>query len=114
MDLALNAGMAGALIVQNTRRPTRTAPLAGVLVAVLTLSAGAQTRIEPDKNSYSPEQDVQLGQQAAAEVRQHLPLVRDESTDQFVEEIGGRLVNAFPGDLRQPAFRYSFDVFNLS
>ncbi len=105
--------MAGAFIVQNTRRPTRTAPLAGVLVAVLTLSAGAQTRIEPEKNSYSPEQDVQLGQQAAAEVRQQLPLVRDESTDQFVEGIGDRLVNAIPGDLRQPAFRYSFDVVNL-
>ena len=113
VDLALNAGMAGAFIVQNTRRPTRTAPLAGVLVAVLTLSAGAQTRIEPDKNSYSPEQDVQLGQQAAAEVRQQLPLVRDESTDQFVEGIGDRLVDAIPRDLRQPAFRYSFDVVNL-
>ena len=96
-----------------TRRSTRPAPLAGVSIIVLALSAGAQTRIEPHKNSYSPEQDVQLGRQAAAEVRQQLPLVNDRVTESFIEEIGNRLVGEIPDDLRQPAFRYSFDVVNL-
>jgi hypothetical protein len=95
------------------QRTTRTAPLAAVLIAVLALSAGAQTRIEPHKNSYSPEQDVQLGRQAAAEVRQQLPLMDDRTTEAFIEEIGNRLVGEIPDDLRQPAFRYSFDVVNL-
>jgi hypothetical protein len=96
----------------DTQRP-RTAPFAVAIIAVLTLSAGAQTRIEPDKNSYSPEQDVQLGRQAAAEVRQQLPLVDDQSTNAFVDEIGERLVGEIPDYLQQPAFRYTFDVVNL-
>jgi Zn-dependent protease with chaperone function len=83
------------------------------IAAAFTLAAGAQTRIEPDKNSYSPEQDVQLGQQAAAEVRQQLPLVEDRVTDQAVEDIGRRLVEEIPDYLQQPAFRYTFDVVNL-
>jgi len=83
------------------------------MVAAIALSAGAQTRIEPDKNSYSPEQDVELGREAAAEVRQQLPLVSDQTTNAFVEDIGERLVAEIPDYLEQPAFRYTFDVVNL-
>ncbi|HXW04501.1 MAG TPA: M48 family metallopeptidase [Vicinamibacterales bacterium] len=99
--------------------PTRTGPnrirtsVVAALVAALTLSAGAQSRIEPDDNRFSPEQDVELGQQAAREVRQQLPLLRDETTTSFVEEIGDRLVAEIPEYLQQPAFRYSFEVVNL-
>ena len=83
------------------------------IIAVLAVSASAQTRIEPHKNSYSPEQDVELGRQAAAEVRQQLPLLNDRSTEGFVEDIGQRLVDEIPDYLQQPEFRYSFDVVNL-
>jgi len=86
--------------------------MAAIAVA-LTMSAGAQTRIEPEKNSYSPEQDVELGRQAAAEVRQQMPLLNDGTTNDFVDRIGQRLVTAIPNDLQQPAFRYSFDVVNV-
>jgi hypothetical protein len=87
--------------------------LTATLLVAVTLSAGAQTRIEPDKNSYSPDQDVKLGQQAAAEIRQQLPMVNDRRTDDFVQSIGERLIAEIPDYLRQPAFRYSFDVVNL-
>src|SRR6185503_18529962 len=76
-------------------------------------SLAAQTRIEPQKNSFKPSQDVQLGRRAAAEVRQQLPLLNDRPTDALVETIGRRLVAAVPARLQQPAFRYSFDVVNL-
>jgi predicted Zn-dependent protease len=82
-----------------------------VLLAGVVLSA--QTRIEPRKNSFSPAQDVQLGRQAASEVRQQLPMLGDRQTDALVERIGARLVAAVPPRLRQPAFRYTFDVVNL-
>jgi predicted Zn-dependent protease len=75
------------------------------IIAVLTVSAGAQTRIEPHKNSYSPQQDVELGRKAAAEVRQQLPIVNDNTTEGFVEDIGRRLVDEIPDYLQQPAFR---------
>ena len=97
----------------DTRR-TRTTPLVAAIVAALSLAAGAQTRIEPDKNSYSPEQDVELGRQAAAEVRQQLPLVNDEPRTQFVEDIGERLVaddSATICSSRRSAT--TFDVVNL-
>lgn len=88
-----------------------------MIVVLLVVLAGAvlsaQTRIEPRRNSFSPAQDVQLGRQAAAEVRQQLPMLNDGPTDALVERIGTRLVAAVPPRFRQPAFRYSFDVVNL-
>ena len=38
----------------------------------------AQTRVTPPKNKYTPEQDVQIGKEAAAEVRQQYPLITDD------------------------------------
>ena len=84
-----------------------------VLTAALALPAATQTRIERHKNSYSPQQDVELGQQAAGEVRQQMPLLNDQRTEDFVERIGDRLVDEIPAEFREPQFRYSFDVVNL-
>jgi len=87
--------------------------VASAAAVAIPLSAAAQTRIEPHRNSYSPQQDVQLGRQAAAEVRQQLPMVNDGPTRDFVARIGERLVAEIPNDLQQPTFRYTFDVVNL-
>jgi beta-barrel assembly-enhancing protease len=86
-----------------------------IMIVVLLAAAvvSAQTRIEPRKNSFSPAQDVQLGREAASAVRQQVPMLRDRQTDALVESIGARLVAAVPPRLRQPSFRYSFDVVNL-
>jgi hypothetical protein len=83
------------------------------LTTAIVWSAAAQTRIELDKNSYSPKQDVELGQKAAAEVRQQMPMLNDERVEDFAERIGDRLVDVIPPEYRQPEFRYSFDVVNL-
>jgi predicted Zn-dependent protease len=85
------------------------------LVVALLLSAtlSAQTRIDPRPNSFRPAQDVELGRQAAAEVRQQLPMLNDRATENLVEQIGARLVAQIPARFRQPGFRYSFDVVNL-
>jgi hypothetical protein len=80
---------------------------------LVSLAPSAQTRIEPHDNSYSVEQDVQLGQQAAGEVRQQLPLLDDEQVESYIDRMGRDLVDAIPRELQQPAFRYSFDVVNL-
>ena len=52
--------------------------LAAVVALTMTLAPAAQTQIVPPKNSFKPEQDVQLGQRAAQEVRRQYPLLRDE------------------------------------
>ena len=96
-------------------RHTRPSTIAIAALTAFTLSAAgaAQTQVTPPKNKYKPQEDVQLGQEAAREVRQQLPMLDDDRTEEYVEDIGDRLVDAIPGDLRESAFRYSFDVVNL-
>ena len=82
------------------------------LAAVLTVTApaAAQTRIDADENRFSPAQDVELGRRAAAEMRRELPIVRDREMENYVGRIGERLVAAIPARLRQPQFRYTFQI----
>jgi hypothetical protein len=81
-----------------------------VLSATLVL---AQTPVTPPDNKYSPAQDVELGREAAQEARQQLPLLRDDAVTSLVDEVGRRLTNGIPANLRHPEFRYSFDVVNV-
>jgi predicted Zn-dependent protease len=91
------------------KRQTAASIIATVLIA---LPLGAETRIEPRRNSFTPAEDVRLGRQAAAQAREQLPMLNDRATENLVERIGARLVAAVPVRFRQPAFRYSFDVVN--
>jgi len=87
-----------------------------MIVAAVVLSVsivGAQTKITPPKNKYSPSDDVKLGRDAAAQVEQQLPLLRDDSVTSYVSDIGQRLVDAIPAELRHPEFRYTFKVVNV-
>src|SRR5688500_11837294 len=86
--------------------------LPALLLAVGIASAGAQTKIALDPNSYSLQQDVQLGQEAAAEARKQLPMLNDDRVDDYVENVGENLVGAIPPELRHAGFRYTFEVVN--
>jgi beta-barrel assembly-enhancing protease len=86
---------------------------AAALLTVTTSLAVAQTRITPPKNKYTPAQDVELGQQAAKEVEQQMPLLRNDRIESFVDRIGRRLVQVMPSELEHPEFRYSFEVINV-
>ena len=85
--------------------------VAAVLISVSI--ASAQTKITAPKNKYTPEQDVQLGREAAAQVEQQLPLLRDDNVTSFVSDIGRRLVDSIPAELRHPEFNYTFKVVNV-
>ena len=88
--------------------------IAGLALALLSVGlVGAQTVITPSKNKYTPAQDVELGRQAAAEVEQQLPILRDGDVTSSVGAIGRRLVDVIPPELRHPEFRYSFQVVNV-
>lgn len=87
-----------------------------MIVAAVALSVsivGAQTRITPPKNKYSPNDDVKLGRDASAQVEQQLPILRDDAVTSYVSDIGQRLVDAIPPDLQHPEFRYTFKVVNV-
>lgn len=94
------------------RRPSAVlAALCAVSLAVMAVTA--QTVVTPPKNKYTPEQDVQLGKEAAAEVRQQYPVITDEQITAYLERAGRSLVAASPKNLNHPVFEYSFTPVNL-
>jgi hypothetical protein len=86
---------------------------AAVFVTVTASLVIAQTRVTVPDNKYSPAQDVELGQQAAKEVEQQLPLLRDDGIASFVDRIGRHLVQVTPPELQHREFQYSFKVINV-
>ncbi len=97
------------------RNPVQIALLLAVTAMILqpATSFAQGTRIRVPENRYTRSQDVQLGRQAAAEVARQLPLLPEESAvDNYVEQVGRRLVAAIPRQYYQPEFRYSFNVVN--
>lgn len=64
--------------------------------------------LKPGWNLFSKEQDVQLGREAAAQVEQQMPIVRDAQVQQYVQNIGRRLASAPEAD----KYPYSFKVVN--
>jgi beta-barrel assembly-enhancing protease len=88
-------------------------PVTVVAVVMSVQILGAQTKITAPKNKYSPQDDVQLGREAAAQVEQQLPLLRDDNVSSYVSDIGQRLVAGIPAELRHPEFNYTFKVVNV-
>ncbi len=86
------------------------------LALVFTLIATtvvAQTKVTPPKNKYTVEQDVQIGREAAAEVKKQYPVITDDQIEGYLDRLGKRLVSAAPADLNKPQFDYSFTPVNL-
>lgn len=84
------------------------------LTITLSLSlALAQTKVTPPRNKYTPEQDVELGREAAQEVRKEYPVITDSTLAAYLDRLGKRLVAAAPPELNNPVFEYSFTPVNL-
>ena len=83
-----------------------------IAMAAVPLSITAQTQIKYHSNKYSVQDDIKLGRQAAQEVEQQMPLMRDEQVRSYVESVGRRLVNAIPSQFQHPEFQYYFKVVN--
>ena len=97
-------------------RRLRGAIFASSVTAVLLLHSTvpwAQTKITVPKNKYTPEQDVKLGREAAAEVRKQYPVITDSALAGYLDRLGKRLVAAAPPELNNPVFEYSFTPVNL-
>jgi beta-barrel assembly-enhancing protease len=87
------------------------ARLVRVQAALLTLAlAAAPLSVSAQGfNIFSPQQDVQIGQQSAAQANRQLPLLNDSRAAR-VNRIGRRLAAVAPG----PRFPYQFRVVNDS
>ena len=98
-------------MVPEARTPRLVAVAAAVFLALS--SAFAQTTIKLPKNNFTPEQDVELGRKAAAQVRQQYPIIKDEAISRYLTKLGDRLVAVAPPDLNQSVYEYSFTPVNL-
>ena len=87
--------------------------LLSTAITVAVSLAGAQTRITAPKNKYTPEQDVELGREAAAEIRKQYPVITDSALSGYLDRLGKRLVAVAPAELNNPVFEYSFTPVNL-
>jgi Zn-dependent protease with chaperone function len=77
---------------------------------VLSSEALAQTPVKSGFNVFSPEQDIEIGRQSAAQAERQLPILRDYSVEGYVDRVGRRLAATTPG----PKFPYTFKVVNAS
>lgn len=85
----------------------------GALMMALVLTVGvaeAQTQVKPGFNLFSPEQDVEIGRQSAAEVQRQMPVLSDREVEAYVNRIGQKLAANAGG----PKFPYEFRVVNAS
>ncbi|MDZ4802713.1 MAG: M48 family metallopeptidase [Bryobacteraceae bacterium] len=76
--------------------------------AAVGATAAPVKEYKPGWNLFSKEQDVQLGREAAAQVEQQMPVLRDQQLQSYVEDIGRKLARSkYAGE-----FPYSFKVIN--
>lgn len=79
------------------------------IVLCVALAAGGligQQTVKPGWNLFSPEQDVQLGKEAATEIEKEVTVVNDKELTDYVARIGKRLADASPA----PDYPYTFKV----
>ena len=91
-----------------TRRPSSRLALA---LAVFIQYGQARVELMPCKNNYSPQQQIQLGQQAAQQVYQQMPILPDSSPiTKYIQALGKKLTAKAPG-YKWP---YKFEVVNVA
>jgi hypothetical protein len=94
-----------------------------LLGVTLVLSSGCAThnivqaptgrfQIQPGAfNQYTPEQDIEIGRQAEAEVRKQMPVLPDSSpVTKYVQQLGQQLAAHAPGPTKWP---FSFHAVNI-
>ncbi|MBV8072618.1 MAG: M48 family metalloprotease [Acidobacteriaceae bacterium] len=100
---------------EQTRAPARLLALRSLLLlAALALQAPyvrARVELAPCKNNFTPEQQIQLGDKAKAQVYRQMPVLPDSSpVTRYIQQLGSTLVAQAPG-YRWP---YNFHVVNVA
>jgi len=91
----------------------RNVRIAGILAFAM-CAAGAHARAQslhrfsPGFNLFSKQQDVQLGQESAAQVRKQMPIVKDPVLTDYVNRVGKNLVAS--QEAQESGFPFTFEV----
>src|SRR5690349_8288344 len=79
-----------------------------LFVVSLTLLA-ERTHLTPGRNVYSPQQDVELGRQAAQDAERQLELVKDSKANAYIGALGQQIVAKLPNEYKFP---FTFKIVN--
>jgi hypothetical protein len=90
------------------------AGLMALSMALAPVAAAAQTNVALAKNKYKVQDDVRLGRDAANKVEQQFPILNDRQAEDYVTQVGERLVAAIPPQFQQSEFNYRFKVVDAS
>lgn len=96
-------------IVNGNREKRRTMVLVAALALLLAPLAWAdRTQLKPGWNMFSPEQDVEVGQQVSQDAEQQLPMLNNSRVDDYLNDLGRRLATKAPGE----KYPYQFKAVN--
>ncbi|MBI4459005.1 MAG: M48 family metalloprotease [Acidobacteria bacterium] len=74
------------------------------------LARAERTPLKPGWNLFSPEQDVEAGQQVSRDAERQLPMLNNSRVDNYLNNLGRRLADRAPGE----KFPYRFKAVNDS
>ena len=89
------------------RRIAQFSPVAALWFAISTLAQGP-TQLKPGFNLFSKQQDIQLGQETAAQVRKQTTIIKDPALTAFVNLVGKRLMTS--REATASGFPFTFEV----
>lgn len=79
-----------------------------LLLCALPVLAQGPTQIKPGFNLFSRQQDVQLGQESATEVRKQRTIIKDPTLTAYVNDVGQRLMAS--KEAKASGFPFTFEV----
>jgi Zn-dependent protease with chaperone function len=81
------------------------AMLTALLALILTPLAWSQrTPLKPGWNMFSPQQDIEMGQQVSRDAEQQVPMLNDARVDNYLNNLGRTLASHTPGE--QYSYQY--------
>ena len=87
-------------------KPSRT--LLAIILFVTLGAAQGPKKFQPGFNLFSKQQDVQLGQESATQVRKQMTVVKDPFLNQYVNLVGKRLASS--REAQESEFPFTFEV----
>jgi predicted Zn-dependent protease len=78
-------------------------------LAVTAWAADSRTKLKPGWNLFSPQQDIEMGQQSAKEAEKQLQILNNQQATAYIDSLGKSLAAHAPGDNKYP---FQFKIVN--
>src|SRR5262245_49912535 len=75
-----------------------------VLLVCSTAVLAERTKLRPGTNSYTPQQDVEIGREVAKEAERELALIDNISASNYISRLGQTLVAKSPNEYKFPFY----------